>query len=50
MVNKCGEQDREMSGLSSAFAVAIPKGRSSEEGVAGKEARSVEVVTASGEY
>lgn len=49
-VNKCSEQDREMSGLSPAFTMAIPKGRSSEEGVAGKEARPVEVVTASGEY
>lgn len=47
MVNKCDEQNREMS---VAFTMAIPKGRSSEEGVAGKETRPVEVVTASGEY
>ena len=33
-----------------AFAMVIPKGCSSEEGVAGEKARSVEVVTASGEY
>lgn len=36
--------------LSPAFSAAIPKGRSSEEGIAGEKARSVEVVTASGEH
>lgn len=41
-----------MSGLSPAraFTMAIPKGCSSEERVAGKEPRPVEVVTASGEH
>jgi len=48
-VNKRGKIVK-CQGLSLAFAMAIPKGRSSEERIAGKKTRSVEVVTASGEY
>lgn len=50
MANKRDGSDRKMSDLSPAFTVTIPKGCSGEEGVAGKEARPIEVVTASGEY
>lgn len=47
---KAVSQDHETSVLSPTFVVAIPKGGPSEEGIAGKKARRVEVVTASREH